>query len=229
MNPFDDVFVKMSSLIKDRGVSLDYLKANELPDDKNCIIFQNELAYSLGNDSNYGLGAYAITTDKNKISKDEVILIGKDLPEIKGDCNFARISLILVDDSTDNLFSKVRKIDYVRYHITKNGYMIRISPTLEKESVRVSKSLIKNKISFASIGREYIKKYHELSNVIYSKIIFVTDDNFDYDSLSKYIIDEENITKALDHLANKVNMDCNSCNLQKICASVEELCDELKK
>lgn len=231
MKLFDDVFIKMNDLIKDKGVVLDYKNALDLADGKNSIIFKNESAYELGSDSNYGLGAYAITDDKSLLNDDEVVLIGKDLYEISCDCNFTRISLILVDEqiNKDNLFSKIRKIDYVRYHVTKDGYMIRISPTLQKESIRVSKKLVKNKISFASIGKEYIKKYHEIKNVIHSKIIFITEDSFDYSSLNECIMLQENITKALDHLVNKLNMDCNSCSLQKICASVEELCDDLKK
>lgn len=229
MKPFDDVFIGINNLVNGKGISLDYKNSKILPDDRNSIIFKNDLAYELGNQ--YGLGGYALTDNKYLISNDEVILIGNDLNKIKGDCNYARISLILVDDKLngDNLFQKVRKIDYIRYHINKKGYMIRISPTLLHETVRVSKDLVKENISFASIGNEYIKKYHELPNVLRVKIIFITDPSFDYASLNNLILEQENITKALDHLVNKLNMDCKSCNLQQICASVEELCNDLKK
>lgn len=230
MKPFDDVFIKINDLVANKGISLDYKNSKKLSDGKNSIIFKNDLAYELGG-KDFGLGGYAITNNKLLINSDEVILIGNDLPNIKSDCNFARISLILVDDelSGENLFQKIRKIDYVRYHVNKEGYMVRISPTLLHEAVRVSKDLVKNKISFASIGSEYIAKYHDLPNVLAAKIIFITDNSFDYKSLNEFIIEQENITKALDHLVNKLNMDCNSCNLQKICASVEELCADLKK
>ena len=45
----------------------------------------------------------------------------------------------------------------------------------------------------------------------------------DYDALSQSLLRSEQITQALDHLVNKVNMDCHSCALQEICEEVEKM------
>ena len=53
--------------------------------------------------------------------------------------------------------------------------------------------------------------------------VTVTDPAFDYDALSQSLLRSEQITQALDHLVNKVNMDCHSCALQEICEEVEKM------
>ena len=56
------------------------------------------------------------------------------------------------------------------------------------------------------------------------KLVFITHPDFPYKELSALTERSENITKALDHLLQKVKMDCSICGLKDICAEVEELC-----
>ena len=56
--------------------------------------------------------------------------------------------------------------------------------------------------------------------------MFITDPAFPYDRAAELIRRGEDITKTLDHLRQKVKMDCTVCGLKDICAEVEELCKE---
>lgn len=80
----------------------------------------------------------------------------------------------------------------------------------------------KNNISFSKIGKFFIDKYHQLDFVKAIKIIFITKEDFDYQNINLLLTKSENITKTLDHLLNKVKMDCTSCSLQIVCNEVEK-------
>lgn len=196
----------------------------EFKENPNQIIFKNDKAFELGGGTLNGLNI-SLLTDEN-IEKDEIILIGDDLSKIKNDKNYARITIASVDlekiGKNNTLYQNIRKFDYVKYHFAIDGIMIRESTFNQKESVLVSKtSLKKDKVDFSTLGSYFIKNYKALPFIKNVKVIFINNDSYDYASLAKLIQKEDNITKALDHLMNKVKMDCHSCSLQVICNEVE--------
>jgi len=225
---YDEVIKDVISLVNGKELSIPSKNIEEV--DKNEVLFKNDTAYELGGSSLQALGGMIVTSTEELANKDEIILVGKDIHEIKEDTSFARIAIVRVNEElmgTGNaLYQKIRKIDYVKYHVFPKGYMLRISSMNEKEGARISKDAIKNKLSFSDIGKFFINKYHEIDAVESVKMIFITGNDFNYNELSKLLQKNENITKALDHLLNKVKMDCHTCNLQAICEEVEEKCKE---
>lgn len=190
----------------------------------NQLIFKDDKAFELGGGANKGININLITEED---LEDEIILIGEDLDKINKDCSFARITLGSVEPTLigkgNTLYNNIRKFDYVKYHCSLEGIMLRESTFSRKESIVFSKEAInKDKINFAFLGSYLIKKYKELPFVKNVKIIFVNLNNYQYDELNEIVTKSENITKALDHLMNKVNMDCHSCSLQIICNEVEK-------
>lgn len=94
--------------------------------------------------------------------------------------------------------------------------------TGNKEKVRVSKELVKNRVSFSNIGSAYIKAYHQIPSVINVLEIFITGEHEILDELVKISKRKNEIQDALDHiLKGMVLNDCNAC-------SVKELCDEVE-
>lgn len=225
MNLYDDLAKDILDKVKDgKSLSFEDSDWNQIKDLE--IIFKNDTVFELGEDLLFGLSGILYSSDDSLIDKDEVILLGDDFNNINKNKNYARIVLINYDDSnlksTNSLYQKLRKIDYARYHVLPEGVMIRISSLNKKESLRVSKRAIKNNLSFAHLGKQFIDAYHNIENVKFVKIIFINEDSFDYKSLEQLLIKSENITKALDHLVNKINMDCKSCSLQVVCNEVED-------
>lgn len=183
---------------------------------RNEIVMQKEAAYEL-----QGIGFELFTSDK--IGSDEVIVIGDDLPMIKGDISFARVSLIELDDIEDEqkAHDTVRKIGYIKYHCFPKGYMIRTNSLSNAENVRVSKKAIKNKISFESVGNLLISKYKENSAVKAVKIFFITDKAVNFSALKALSEKNSEVIEALDHIIRDLNLDCNTCKLKVICDEVE--------
>lgn len=167
-----------------------------------------------------GVGYNLITS---KEIKDEIVVVGKDVSEIRDKTSFARISLIQFDDSGDDQknYDLIRKIEYTKYHTFPNGYMIRTSSRSHKEAVRISKKAIKKGIDFRKVGSLYIERYKQNPSVKAVKIIFVTDEKTDFSTLSKIAEKNNKITETLNHIMNSINFDCNLCNLKPICDEVE--------
>ena len=179
------------------------------------VILQRDTAFELS-----GTGFNLVTSGE---IDDGIIVAGKDLNEIESDCSFARISLIQIDDTEDQqkAYNLIRKIEYVKYHYFPDGYMIRTTSRSHKEAVRVSKSAVKNGISFERVGNLLINRYKEIPAVKGVKVIFVTDKSANFSTLSQLAEKNNQITETLNHIMNTVNFDCSTCNLKPICDEVE--------
>ncbi len=197
---------------------------------KNQIIFQNDTAFELGGGTLPALSSIALTDSEELVPCDEVLLIGDDLPDLTEDSPFARIAMLRVDEnemgSGDALYQAIRKIEYTRYHLNPEGYMMRISAFTHREVARISKSGLKKGLDFSKVGRLFIEKYKEQKQVRAVRLLFVTAPDFPYDRLGEIMEKSEKITKALDHLMKNVKMDCHSCSLKDVCEEVEALHDK---
>ncbi len=222
---FDDLLKQIYQIndkyeSKKLELNLDFpFKENE-----NQLIFNSDKAYELGGGQFKGITLDLLTDES---FDDEILLIGDDLPSISKDGNYARICLASIDKeqmgTSSSLYANIRKFDYVKYHFAYDGVMVRESAFNKKESLLISKnSLKKDNLNFSKLGSYFISKYKKLPFIKNVKIIFIDLDKYDYDGLSSIVTKCENITKALDHLSNKVKMDCHSCSLQVICSEVEK-------
>ena len=209
------------------ATKLDIVNANWEDVGDHNLILRADMAYELGGGTHPAVSAMGVTSNTDFVSEDEVLLIGPDLKDIKEDQPYARIAIVRVaEDSMGDgnaLYNAIRKIEYVRYHINPRGYMTRISAKNSREPVRVSAAAIKEGLGFAQVGKLFVDTYHENKNIEAVKLIFITDPNFDYKSLSDQAKHLEDITGTIDHIFKNVMMDCGSCSLQKVCDEVEGL------
>ena len=181
----------------------------------NQVILQRDTAFELD-----GVGFHLVTSSP---VNDEILVVGDDCADISQNRKFARVSIIEIDavDDEQKAYNLIRKIEYVKYHYFPDGYMIRTASSSHKENVRVSKTAIKNGIDFQKIGNLLINKYKEIPSVKGVKVIFITDTSLDLNSFTKIAEKNNEITKALNHIMNTVNFDCDTCNLKAICDEVE--------
>ncbi len=205
---------------------LEVLNASWKEADRNQIIFQEDTAYELGggNHPSVSLITYAGASD---ISEDQVFLAGPDLSELHSDCSYARITMIGLKEEQcgegQTLYQNLRKIDYSRYRINPQGFMMQISARKQREQVRISRQALHEGLQFAPIGKMFLDAYHQVPCVASVRMVFITDPSFDYSSLQKTATQADGITRALDHLTGTMPTDCSSCGLQKICGEVQEM------
>ena len=181
----------------------------------NEVILQRDTAFELD-----GVGFNLVTSAP---VNDEIVVIGDDIPEIKENLTFARVCVIQLEDNEDQqkTYNLIRKVEYTKYHVFPDGYMIRTSSRSHKEAVRVSENAVKKGIDFQKVGSLFINKYKENTAVKGVKVIFITDKNADFKKLEEFARKNNDITETLNHVMNSVNFDCDTCKLKPICDEVE--------
>ena len=188
------------------------------------LVMQRDAAYELGASGRGSANYVLFTSSPEYIKKDQVLLYGSDLKEIRGDCDFARIVLLRVgvlDDDSEKVYRILKDIEFAKYHVYPEGYMVRISPENYREQVRVSRQAIRRGISFRNIGASYIKEYKKDINVLNATVIFVTAPGFDYAAMKDLAKKGNDITNTLTHILEGLPTDCSVCSLKGICDEVE--------
>lgn len=228
MKLYDETIERMEALFTSFPVTR--LKTDETlwPEvSDRSMILRSDMAYELGSGVLPGFGCTLITTDASLVGESSISLCGENLDSIHEDSPYARISIVKVNGEMigegDALYSAIRKLEYVRYHHYPEGFMMRVSSSKNKESVRVGKEALKKGLSFSSTGSLLIDAFKKNPVVEEVKVIYVTRPDFNYKALETLSLDAEDITKAIDHIFKNVQMDCNVCSLQKVCEEVEGL------
>ena len=194
---------------------------------KENLIFRQDMAYELGGsgDRFFALGATAVTDDPALVAEDEIVLIGKDLPEITEDTSYARIALVRVAPDTlgegNALYNAVKQMEFIRYHVSPEGFMTRVSLINGTESARVSKKALADGLTFTQVGNLMLRQFHKNARIVSVKLIFITDPCFPFSALKEAVRETEKITRAIDHILKNGMTDCDSCSLQKVCEEVE--------
>lgn len=187
------------------------------------LVMLRDAAFELGGGSCPSANFTCVTSDESLVPKDEILLYGKDLPELRGDVSFARLAFLLSDDlggDDEAAYQAIRDMEFVKYHVFPEGYMVRISSESNREQVRLSKTAVQRGVDFRKIGAAYIQGYHKNPHVKRVQIVFVTD-NAVVAELAKTAKKVDDITKTLTHILEGIPTDCGSCNLKPICDEVE--------
>ena len=188
------------------------------------LVLQRDAAYEMGAMGKGSANYVLFTSSSELVNKDQVILYGPDMGQIKGDCDFARIVLLRVgvlDDDDEAVYRTLKDIEFAKYHVYPEGYMVRMSPESSREQVRVSKKALGKGISFRSVGASYVAEYKKDANVLNATVIFITDPKADYAALQAAAKKASAVTGTLTHILEGLPTDCSICALKDICDEVE--------
>ncbi len=209
-----------------QGRELDVKKGEDWKDIGNAnMILRSDMAYELGGNHLPALSGMTLTADTSLVPRDEVLLYGKDLGEIHEDTPYARLAVLRVKENSmgegNALYQAIRKMEYTKYHLNPEGFMMRISAASQREMVRIGKTALEKGLGFEQVGKLFLQSYHKNPQVEAVKLVFITLSDFPYEELEIYIKKAEEITKAIDHILKNLSMDCNVCSLKQICDEVE--------
>ena len=192
------------------------------------MVMMRDSAFELGGDGKPTANFTCVTTDPALVSRDEILVYGKDLSELKASAPSARIALVRVGDiesddeaDTETAFNAIRNIDFVKYHVFPRGFMMRTSAESHREQVRVSKDAVRDGISFRSVGSAFISRYKKDINVLAVKLIFITDPTIDFKQLLSDAKAARDITMTLSKIMEGLPTDCGTCALKPVCDEVE--------
>jgi CO dehydrogenase/acetyl-CoA synthase beta subunit len=215
----------MTELSRAEGVrsSFDRLSAWKCLDNSEFIM-QRDAALELGGAGMPSVN-YTCVTTSGKVTEDEVIVYGNDINQIKGDTAFARIVILETGDlgeeqDQEKAFQAIRNLEFVRYHVFPEGYMVRVSSQSNQEQVRISSNARNKGINFARVGAAYIAKYKELDLVRNVRVIFITRKEL-VETLMPNADKVDAITKTLTHILDGMPTDCGHCSMKPVCDEVE--------
>lgn len=188
------------------------------------LVLQRDAAYEMGALGKGSANYVLFTSSAELVNKDQVILYGPDMNQIRDDCDFARIVLLRVgvlDDDDEAVYRTLKDIEFAKYHVYPEGYMVRMSPESSREQVRVSKKALARGISFQSVGASYVAEYKKDANVLNATVIFITDPKADYAALQAAAKKAAAVTGTLTHILEGLPTDCSVCALKDICDEVD--------
>lgn len=222
--------------------------------DQEALVLRSDMAFELGGGGKEAVSGLAFTTDISLLAADMcdaeqedprsprraglrkesfyeesggVFLAGKDLPEIREDVSYARITLLCLDGleglEPQQLYSVFRRIEYTRYHIYPEGYMMRISAVKEREPVRISRQALRDGMDFAQVGACFAEQYKRHPQVRAVRTYFVTDPAADYGLLWSYAHRFEQITESANQVFRGFSMDCTTCGQRQLCQEIDGL------
>lgn len=226
MKLFDQLILDTEGLLPEKSTVWNYNSNKLWPQTKeNEIIMMRETAFELGGSGKPSVNYTCVTSDETKVPRDEILLIGPDLRKIKANTPFARIAFLQVEEmkTDEEAHRAIRNLEYMKYHIFPKGYMIRASSMNYREQVRIGKKEIKEGISFEMIGNTFIENYKRNPLVKHVRLIFITENIPAFPKLVEYAGKSEGIIKALDHILDSLDTDCQHCDMKIICDEVEEM------
>lgn len=227
MKLYDDTIKDWLHLLEAvQGKELDIPDTDDWKDIGNSnMILRRDMAYELGGDNLPAMGGMTLTANPLLVPKDEVFLYGRNLSEIHQDMPYARLAILRVKEDSmgegNALYNAIRKMEYTKYHLNPEGFMMRISAANDREMVRIGKAALEKGLGFEQVGKLFLNSYHQNPKVEAVKLVFITLPDFPYKELEVHIKKAEEITKAIDHILKNLSMDCNACNLKEICDEVE--------
>ena len=126
-------------------------------------------------------------------------------------------------EDQDKAYQRIKKLEFAKFKIIPEGYMMLSSSMDQKEQVRVSKKAVKKGLDFATVGNLMIQRYKEEFQAKHVQILFITRELPVMDQLIAQGKKVDEITNAFDHILKNIILDCDLCPLHPICDDVEEL------
>lgn len=185
------------------------------------LVMQRDSAFEFGGGTNPSVN-YTLVTTEGFVEEDGIFLVGSDIPDIDSDNPFARIVILETEEigESEEAYNAIRNMEFARYHVFPQGYMVRVSSQSNQEQVRISNEAKAKGINFAAVGKAYIDKYRAIEHVKNVRVIFITKKDV-VESLSEYAKKADDITKSLTHIFDGLATDCGHCDFKKVCDEVE--------
>lgn len=201
------------------------------------LLLKSETAVELGGGGLPAVGGVLCACGRSMIEREpggthpeasggrRVTLCGPDLPALKGNVPYARVTLVHVREAftaeEQKLYRLIRSVEYLRYRVSPRGYVPRISTVQGREQVRVSGEAVRGGLDFFKVGRAYGDVFRKHPAVASAETFFITLDSFDYKALQGLFDRAEHATTSLEHPLDRLSMDCASCSLKQVCDEAE--------
>jgi hypothetical protein len=226
MELYDDIIKQTKELLSGRSFQRwDYDPSQAWEDaGQSELVLGRDSAYELGGSGKPGVHYTCVTGNSALVDRDEILLYGPDLAELRNDAPYARLCFLNIADpgeDDETAYRAIREIEFVKYRVFPRGFMLRVSSTDRREQVRLSRKAIGEGISFKAVGFCFIKKYRENPLAKQVRMLFITDTSIDYRTLERNAKTTGDITGTLTRIMEGLALNCSTCGLKPVCDEVE--------
>lgn len=227
MKIYDGLIREVGALFsKEKPREYAYAPENCAPEGKkNSLILMRETAFELGESRFPSTSLLAITDDAALVPEDQILLYGKDLTELRGDAPFARLTFLRTraapEAGEQEHYALIQEMELKKYELAPEGCMLRAPAFSNREQLRVSKNAVRAGLSFAQLGNLFIRKYKENPLISAVTVIFITLPDAPYAALEALSLRCTQLTRALNHLFENMDLDCHACEWKPVCDEVE--------
>jgi CO dehydrogenase/acetyl-CoA synthase beta subunit len=165
------------------------------------------------------------TGNVSAIEDGKTTLIGPDFFESVGkSLPFGKVVLAGVEGFTeDNAYERHKELEYLRYNLDLQGFMMRAVSQYMKEWCRISRDALSNGFSAQILGRSLINHFREKPYVRAVEVIIFTSSTADIKRLREITAPAEKIISAMNKMISETDHECGTCDYQNVCDEVDGL------
>ena len=186
------------------------------------LVFQLDTGLELGHPTLPSVAFHVWTQEPGLVNEDRVSLIGPDIGESSASMlPFGKIILIKgMGFNEENAYDRYLQIGLARYDISLKGYMMRAATQYLREWSRISREAMGGGFSLFTLGEALIRKYCEMEYVTGAEVIFITDDQGEFEEIAPLAEKADKINRAMSKMMEEMSFDCEDCDYEEICRDV---------
>jgi len=225
MGLFDETITQINDWLEGKRAA-GYVRELDLaPSDwprEKSIILKADMEVELGNPLQTSLSVLIWSDGGAHSWRDEVLLIGPDLPEATpGALPLARLVMVRGDFADE--YESYRELIEAAYGLDLRGVTSRSLPSRQEIWLRISHDAMREGLSLQKMGNALIEQLKQLDSVETVQVIWVTSSREDIGEL-RYVADRaRTIVEALVKMYDEMNFDCEECEYVEVCDEVGEL------
>ena len=189
------------------------------------IVMKEDLGLELGSPDKESVACLIWTEDLTKIADGRLTLVGPDFPEsIDKSLPFGKVVLVGVEGFTEeNAYPRQRAMDLIRFDLDLKGFMIRAVSQYMKEWCRISRKALMEGFSSLILASSLMGLIRKEPYVRSVEVVFITSSTSDVLQLKELVDPACKIIAAMNKMASDMDLDCNDCEYQDVCADSTEL------
>ena len=189
--------------------------------EQESIILERDAVLELGNPREGSLHLI-LWKEPEPGRKSEVLLIGKDLPEMS-DFSYPFAQVIIVYGNFSEAYECFSKVRDVIYQVKLKGMMPRYLPSKQVVWLRIEQKAKEGRLSLGHLGKAMVENLLTLNFISQVKILFITSSQKEIEELKELTFEVPKIQNALIKMVEEESFDCEVCEYQEVCATVAEL------
>jgi CO dehydrogenase/acetyl-CoA synthase beta subunit len=189
------------------------------------LVLKEDTGLELGNPEKDSLSCLLWTGDLSMVSDGRITLVGPDFPESAGgSLPFGKVVLAGVEGfDADNAYDRHKELDFLRYDLDLEGFMMRAVSQYLREWCRISRNALGQGFSARVMGSALMALFRGVPYVKAVEVIMFTTDKADVETLREITSPVEKLVGAMNKMAADMDFECGDCEYQDVCDEADGL------